>query len=158
MNQQRWEYELVLVYPFVAVSLPQLARETNNWNQTHGAQGFSWRPGSVSFLLFDADDNAPLAVELQDSYAQPAVASRIIKVPFQVEADGIILIDPLTQEWHVPIPPGTYALYFAAETFETAWRYTLTFVTEQALPQAEIVRADEWLSPPENLLMEAEPA
>ena len=155
MNQQKWEYSLVLVYGFVAVSLPQLVHEMNDWNQTHGAQGFSWRPGSVSFLAFDADNNSPLSVELQDSYVTPASAMRLIKVPFQVEEEGIIVIDPLTQEWQVPIPPGNYALYFAVEPFEAEWKYTLTFVADKALPQVEIIIADELLSPSEELLMHA---
>ena len=158
MHQRKWRYQLVLLYGFAAVSLPRLVHEMNDWNRVHGSQGFSWRPGSVSFAAFDTDDNCPLSIALQDAYIPPTAATRIIKVPFQVEEDGIIVIDPLTQEWHVPIPPGTYALYFAAEPFEAAWRYTLTFVPEQALPQAEIIRADEWLSPPKELLMHAEPA
>jgi hypothetical protein len=98
MNQQKWEFQLFLEYSFVAVSLPRLVHETNNWNRTHGAQGFSWRPGSVSFGTFDADGFRPFSVEVRDSYHPPASATRIIKDPFQVEKDGIILIDPLTQE------------------------------------------------------------
>jgi hypothetical protein len=158
MNQQKWEFQMFLEYRFVAVSLPHEAHLLNGWNRTHGAQGFSWRPGSVSFMGFDVNGYSPVSVELQDSYVPPVAATRIIKVPFQVEENGIILSDPLTQEWPVPIPPGNYALYFAAEPFEADWKYTLTFVPEKALPQAEIIRADEFLSPPEKLLMHAEPA
>lgn len=158
MNQRRWEFQLFLEYSFVAVSLPRLVHEMNGWNRTHGAQGFSWRPGSVSFGTFDADGLRPLSVELRNTYNPPTAATRIIKVPFRIEEDGIILIDPLAEEWPVPIPPGTYALYFASEPFEAAWKYRLTFVAEKALPQAEIILADEFLSPPEELLMHAEPA
>ena len=158
MNQQKWEYQLFLEYSFVAVSLPRIVHETNNWNSTHGAQGFSWRPGSVSFGTFDADDDALISIELQDSYISSAAATRIIKVPFQVENDGIILIDPLTQEWHVPIPAGNYALFFAIEPFEASWKYSLIFVAEEVLPEAEIILADELLSPPDELLMHTEPA
>lgn len=158
MNHHKWEFQMFLEYRFVAVSLPQEVHLLNGWNRTHGAQGFSWHPGSVSFAVFDADDNSPVSVELQDSFVPPVAATRIIKVPFQVEEDGIILIDPLTQEWPVPIPPGNYALYFAAEPFEAEWKYSLTFVAEKALPKAEIIRADEFLSPLEELFMHAEPA
>lgn len=158
MNRQKWEYQLFLEYSFVAVSLPRLAHEINDWNSTHGAQGFSWRPGSVSFGTFDADDNVQISVELQNSYISPVAAIRIIKVPFQVEEDGVTLIDVLTQKWRVPIPEGNYALFFAVEPFEASWKYLLTFVSEKVLPEAEIMLADELLSPPDELLMDAEPA
>ena len=158
MNQEKWDFVPALIYSFIVVSLPTLEHPYNNWNSTHGAQGFSWRPGSVSFGTFDADDDALISVELQNSYISPTAAIRIIKVPFQVEEDGITLIDPLTQEWRVPIPEGNYALFFAIEPFEASWKYSLTFVSEKALSEAEIILADEWLSPPEELLMHAEPA
>jgi hypothetical protein len=158
MNQQKWEFQLVLLYSFVAISLPKLVHETNDWNRTHDVQGFSWRPGSVSFGTFDADGYRRFTVELKDSYAYPATAIRIIKVPFLVEEDGIVVIDPLTQGWHLPIPPGNYALFFTIEPFEAFWKYSLTFIPEQVLPKAEIILADQLLSPPEELLMQADPA
>jgi len=68
------------------------------------------------------------------------------------------VIDPLTQEWQVPIPEGNYALFFTVEPFGTSWKYSLTFVPTKELPEAEIILSDEFLSPPKELLMHAEPA
>lgn len=158
MNQQQWDFDLVLIYSYVAVSLPGLANHHNGWNRTPGSQGCSWRSGSVSFGAIDANENPPLTVVLQDAYLPPSGATRVIKVPFQVEDDGVVVSDPLTQDWRVPIPAGNYALYFAIEPFEATWRYSLTFVSEEAFSKAEMILADEWLSPPDELLMEAEPA
>src|SRR5690348_11475992 len=102
MNQQKWEYQLFLQYSFIAISLPTLERPLNQWNRVHGAQGFSWRPGSVSFGTFDADEDRHLSIALQNAFIPPPAAIRIIKVPFRVEEDGILLIDILAQEWSVP--------------------------------------------------------
>ena len=156
MNLQEWDFDLVLIYGYVAVSLPRLAKHHNAWNRIHGSQGYSWRPGSVSFGTIDADEYPPLTVVLQDAYLPPISTTRVIKVPFQVEDDGVVVSDPLTQDWRVPIPAGNYALYFAIEPFEASWKYSLTFISEEALPKAEIILADELLSPPDELLMEAE--
>ncbi len=157
MDQQTWEFDPVLIYNFIAVHLPELLHPLNDWRSIHGKQGFSWRPGSVSFATIDADGNSPLFVEIRESYSQPISAIRVVKVPFEVGSAGVIVRETV-QKWNVPIPEGYYALFFTIEPLGESWKYHLSFIPTKEIPQAEIILADELLSPPDELLMEAEPA
>jgi hypothetical protein len=84
----------------LAIFQPGLAYPFNDWNSRHGSQGFSWRPGSVSFLAVDADDPTPVFVEIRESYTPAAEAFRVIKVPFEVDSRGVELSD-LVEKWNV---------------------------------------------------------
>jgi competence protein J (ComJ) len=156
MEQQTWEYSPVLIYSELTLFLPDLPHPFNHWSSVHGDQGFSWRPGSVSFGTIDSDGPSPTFVEIRNSYALSVEARRVIKVPFEVGSRGVVLSDPI-QQWEIPIPAGHYALFFSIEPFGKSWQYHITFVPTEGVVKAEIIRADEVLSPPEELLMEAEP-
>lgn len=80
---------------------------------------------------------------------------RLIKVPFEVDSDGIIFSGPNPDEGSpIPIPAGDHAVYFAIESIgEDVWQYTITFVPSSSEVKAEIIQADKLLSPPQELLM-----
>lgn len=158
MTYRRWNFDPLLTYSFMTVHSPNLSRPFNQWAHVHSDQGFSWRPGSVSFGTIDSNGPFPTTVELRKSYIPSSQAIRIIKVPFEVGPEGIIFSDP-NEGWPVLIPAGYYAVYFAIEPIgEDVWRYTITFVPSESEVKAEIIKADNLLSPPPELLMEAEPA
>ena len=137
----------------------------NDWTPTHVSQGFSWRPESVSFRVMEPEFSSNLVrLDQAETYIPAPEARRIIRVPFQVEAAGVEITSPFSEAWAVPLPSGRYALYFAIEPVpsmegqaEEAWGYHLTFVPAEEV-QAEILRADEEVTPPAHLLMEAQPA
>lgn len=153
-------FDPILTYSFIAVHLPNLSRPLNQWTRIHGEQGFSWRPGSVSFGTIDADGPFPTRVEYREFYVPPAQVVRLLRVPFEVDSEGIVFSGPNPgEDWPVPIPAGYYAVYFAIESIgEDIWRYTITFVPSNSEVKAEILQADKLLSPPQHLLMQAEPA
>ena len=157
MKQQTWELSIMFFYGTLAIYQAGIAYPFNDWNSIHGSQGFSWRPGSVSFLAVDADDPTPVFVEIREAYTPSAEAFRVIKVPFEVDSRGVALSD-LIEDWEIPIPPGQYALFFAIEPDKKSWKCFVIFVPTKEAPRAEIIRADETLSPPQELFMEAEPA
>lgn len=138
----------------------------NDWTPTHVSQGFSWRPESVSFRVMEPENSSDLVrLDQAETYIPAPEARRIIRVPFVVEAAGIEVTSPFSEAWAVPLPPGQYALYFAIEPTppaeeqaEESWGYHLTFVQTGEEVKAEILRADEELMPPAQLLMEAQPA
>ncbi|SRR5579885_3840306 len=156
MGEQPWEYQAILVYSNVTVFLPELLHPFNHWNNTHGVQGFSYRPGSVSFGTIDADDPAPTLVAVRQSYTPSKEAIRVIKVPFTVGFQGVMLADSV-QSWHIPVAAGDYALFFTIEPFGKNWRYSIIFVPSDEAVKPEIIRADDLLTPPQHLLMEARP-
>lgn len=64
----------------------------------------------------------------------------------------------MTQYKHgkYPFLIGQYDLFFAIVSYEMSWKYLITFVPTNQVHSAEIIRADQELSPPEHLLMDAE--
>ncbi|HEU5375726.1 MAG TPA: competence protein ComJ [Ktedonobacteraceae bacterium] len=157
MTQQQWEFYPTLVYSFFTVSLPPGPVEHNDWSPLQSQQGFSWQPRTVSFGTIDADGEQPVYVELRQRYIPSEEAIVIIKVPFEVFEHGILIADPLSNEWAFPIPQGSYALYFTIEPLGRSWQYHLTFVSENILPEAEILRATSpYLSPPAQLVLRAD--
>jgi Competence protein J (ComJ) len=47
--RQDGQVRLIISHSQIAVFDPSLERPFNSWTDAHVAQGFSWRPGSVSF-------------------------------------------------------------------------------------------------------------
>ncbi len=175
MENQRWAGTLPIFYRTLTIHQADLASPFNNWRQEHIRQGFTWRPGSVSFGTLDPDTiTESLLVELNDSYTPSRTARRVIKVPFEVGSAGVEVTSPVSYSWTLAIPPGQYTIFFAIEPDDTAtqetyagasqaadaeaWRYHLTLVPTPEPATAEIIRADKELDPPATLLMEAEPA
>src|SRR5437588_2371964 len=100
MKQQRWELSIVFLYGTLAIFQAGIAHPFNDWNSIHGSQGFSWRPGSVSFAAVDADDPTPVFVEIRESYTPPAEAFRVIYEQFLLHYNGALLYyDDVYRQW-----------------------------------------------------------
>jgi hypothetical protein len=158
MQPERWDFQAVLIDTQITVFLPELDHSYNHWESRHAHQGFSWRPGSVSFGTFDTNETVPVIVERREAYMPSSGDVIAIKVPFVVASNGIVLSDSL-QTWPIPIPPGNYALFFTAQPFAQGWQYLITFVPTEKPVEAEIIRADgiRVRSDVKELLMDAEP-
>jgi hypothetical protein len=163
---QQWSGTVDISYKTLTLHRAGLALPFNDWRPEHIRQGFSWRPESVSFRTVDPEVNTNrVEVSLRDQYTPPPAARRIIRVPFEVGEAGVEVTSPVSDAWAIALPPGHYALFFAVEpdmaernAYQQAWYSHLTLVPASAPVKAAILRADEELSPPHSLLMEAEPA
>lgn len=164
MDPQVWNLKLTILYGTLTVAKAQMPNPFNDWRPEHELQGFSWRPGSVSFGTSDSDvPAARVIVELAGDYAASPSAVRIIRVPFSVDRSGLEVTSPTNGAFELPVSSGHYALYFSIEPTEddqggAPWQYRLTLVPDEETVEAVIIRADGELRPPERLLMEAEPA
>lgn len=167
MLRQHWTARVPILYATLAVYQGGLLQPFNDWTPQHVRQGFSWRSGSVSFQTLDTENITDLVVvDVQDTYTPPSAARRIIKVPFEVGDTGMEVTSPVMDAWPIPIPKGRYDLFYAIEPADTekqdgqgeAWSYHLTLVPTSQPGTAEIIRADNELEPPGELLMEARPA
>jgi hypothetical protein len=122
MEPRRCHIRLGLNYCQSTVCQAELRSLFNDWTEIHANQGFTWRPGSVSFGTFGTfgtfDTDTPEArvlVELRDRFIPRPLAVRIIKVPFEVGATGVELTTPVGESRILDISPGHYAVYFAIE-------------------------------------------
>lgn len=148
-------FEVFVTYRQIAVIDPDLQNPFNDWTPQHVAQGFSWRPGSVSFATLD--DSGPIKVQVQrvNDFVPRVDSKRAILVPFNVGPSGRVKVAPLDRGKLLSIPCGTYALVFETghDSDGVMWS-RFSFVPSDTV-KARIIRADSGLSPSCPLVMQA---
>lgn len=153
-------FSLEVSYAQIAVFDSTLANPFNDWTDEHVRQGFSWRPGSVSFATFDTVGRALVRVERTNPVSEEImVADRVIVVPFTVPPHGRLEVATITDGVSLQLPPGDYELKFEHGRTEegTMWiNLGLRPVVAPVTPK--VLRADTLLSPPTPLVMTAQPA
>lgn len=151
-------YTLFSPYSIIELADPLLPVAGVRPTQQHILQGFTWRPGCVTFrLLDDLSDQRTEVVLAAKTQPNPA-AERAIVVPFEVSAANMVAISDMVTTEQFSLREGTYALLFETGRIgdEACW-LRLTFVPN-ASPIAAVLRADDALAPQYPLLMTAEPA
>ncbi len=147
-------------YAQLAVFASALAQPFNDWTDQHVAQGFAWRPGSVSFRTMSEDSLHVVDIEVVDrlGVVHPE-AVRAWEVPFEVPVDGAIEVGSIAGTVPVALPPGLFLLRceFLRSTADDGERVRLTFAQKDQ-PRFSVVRADPDLAALGELLTTAEPA
>ncbi|MGZ3275719.1 MAG: competence protein ComJ [Caulobacteraceae bacterium] len=106
--------QLSLSHNQLCVFDPSLDAPFNDWTDAHFAQGFSWRPGSVSFAVDDDHASAIVDVTCSESPPDLAGAESAIRVPFHVAESGQVEVGSILGGAEASLPPGSYALHFLA--------------------------------------------
>lgn len=149
-------FESEIFYSQIALFQYGLDNPFNDWNEAHVNQGFSWRDGSVSFGTLSSDGDCKITVKLTKKFEIDNDLIRAIVVPFKVEKDGIE-IGSISETVAIDIPEGNYEILFTAKNANNIEHYTFSFL-ESENPTARILKADDELNLPNNLLMKANPA
>jgi hypothetical protein len=154
-------YDFGIFYSQLIVSDPTTAPVPNDWQERHVAQGFSWRPGTVSFGTLGDVGTLRVEVLIGDELSVQPDAVRAIVVPFSVSPPGLVQISDTANEETTRVGPGEYALlcemgYSSVQRGQEAEWCRLSFVPDGDV-RPEILRADAELSPRYPLLMEADP-
>lgn len=153
-------FSVQVSYAQIAVFDSNLLDPFNNWTGAHVRQGFSWRPGSVSFATIE--DGGVISVHLTRASAvdlSASTAERIIVVPFSVPACGGIEVASIAESVPLQLPPGEYELTFEhGHSADLGMWANFYFRPVDAPGPAQVLRADPALSPPEVLVMTAQPA
>jgi Competence protein J (ComJ) len=143
----------------IAVFASTLESPFNDWTDKHVAQGFAWRPGSVSFRTLEQDGPHSVTVVVVEHVGPvSADAVRAIDVPFDVPAHEMLEIASISESAQVSIPAGRHLLRceFLPVHGNTA-PVRLTFGTKDDA-HFRIALADAELSQDGELLTTAEPA
>ena len=147
-------------YGQLAIFASALKQPFNDWTDQHVAQGFAWRPGSVSFRAMV--ESGPHSVEIVITDHLGTIhpdAVRAVEVPFEVPADGAIEVGSITETVRLSLPAGSFLL--RCEFLEPAGpdgeRLRLIFARKDA-PRFALARADAALSSVGELLTAAEAA
>lgn len=144
----------------LAVFASSLQYPFNDWTDKHVAQGFAWRPGSVSFLTLVESGRHSIELKISEHIgALHHDAVRAIEVPFEVPADGAIEVSSISSSAPLLLRPGRLLLRceFLKHTDGTSERVRLVFATRDR-DRFAIVRADKSLSTNSELLKTAEAA
>ncbi len=149
-------FETNIFYSQLALFQYGLDNPFNDWNETHVNQGFSWREGSVSFGTLSSDGDCKITVRLTKKIEIDNDIIRAIVVPFKVEKGGIE-IGSVMETVVIDIPGGNYELLFTVKRVNSTEYYTFSFM-ESENTVAIVLKADDELNLPDNLLMEANPA
>ena len=144
-------YHQLVVYDEGTVPVPD-----NDWTMRHIEQGFSWRPGCVTFETLEDVSDLKVEVLCADDLEVSSEAARATVVPFSVSAAGRVGLWDIADVATAHVPLGEYALlsemgYLNCKEGEEAEWCRLTFVARRGV-QPEILRADELLSPQYPLL------
>lgn len=153
-------FSIYVLYSQLCVFWSSLPQPFNNWLQAHVDQGFAWRPGSVSFRTLDEEGthNVELVVSGQ-AIEISKDAIRVIEVPFDVPIDGEIEVASISESVPISLAAGGYLLRceFFAKLADGVFPVRLIFTSSNSR-DFKVIRADEVLTVPSPLVMDASPA
>lgn len=132
-------YHQLIVFDETVAPLP------NDWREQHVAQGFAWRPSTVSFATLGDLGDLRVEVRVADELDVLPDAVRAIVVPFTVSPPGRVRMDTTKSLPHLhSCRPAQKTIYIS--------RYPRPFrraATVQLLPDKH--RADHYISGGEPL-------
>ncbi len=153
-------FSLFISYSQVAVFDSALEHPFNLWTERHVKQGFSWRPGSVSFATLEEAGQYTVEIDVvSDDIALSPDAIRVIQTPFEVPQNGSIEIASISESVPLDLASGPYALRFEYFSPTDGLQPMIRFVfIRNGSATFKILRADPALTAKDDLLLSAEPA
>src|SRR5262245_18641170 len=111
MNMATSTVTVYVSYAQIAVFASNLQQPFNDWTDKHFAQGFTWRPGSVSFRTLTEAGSHFVQIDVTDhAGAVSADAVRVTEVPFEVPRDGVVEVASISDSASLTLPAGTFLL------------------------------------------------
>ncbi len=139
-------------YSQLCVFDPSLTEPYNEWLPAHQAQGFSWRPRSVSFATTIDRGDCEVVAEIASTDPIVDAAVRAVAVPFEAPPEGSIEIGSIMSGALIKLAPGSYRLVFA----DYGARVHLTFIPGEGNPP-EVLKEDREVRKQAEYLMRASP-
>jgi hypothetical protein len=150
-------FVLEVAYSQISAFQSGLKDPFNDWTDRHVAQGFAWRPGSVSFRTLDGEGPISVTVTKTTAFEPSPSALRVIQVPIRVAKEGALEIATITDSVEIEMKEGEYVVVFEHGRDDKGVMWCVFHFTAQTGP-AGVLRADPELAPGPELLMEARPA
>jgi len=149
-------FELEVFYSQIAVFHAGLDSPFNDWTQMQVDQGFSWRPESVSFRTLNESGKARIYITRPNHFALRSDSIRAIQVPFAVPESNLVEIASIIESKIVEVASGSYELLFETGLEEIGRMWCQFSFVRNENPTPRILKADEQLKVPEDLLLAAE--
>lgn len=150
--------QIYLSYAQLCLFTSSLSQPFNDWRDRHFSQGFSWRPGSVSFraLVEDGDHKINLYINEPVS-ALSDNCIRAFKVPFEV-TDGDIEVASISDSYPLNIPIGSYVVQIEFLEIAKGELPQVNLRLNNGETDFKILRADGEIDAEGDLDLMAEPA
>lgn len=153
--------DIGISHSIIAVFRASLDQPFNAWTTANEKQGFSWRPGSVTFATIN--DGVVYSVEYNVKAKFDKIKSesiRVIDVPFEATVDCQVLIGSIFPEITLELTANMYALRIelspsGSPDYDGEAR--LTFAWDEKA-KFDIVVADDQLDLSEGLVTTSKPA
>ncbi|MBI5723219.1 MAG: competence protein [Planctomycetes bacterium] len=159
MDQQENKTRFTILYAQIAVFEAGLQNPFNDWTEKHVRQGFSWRPGSVSFRTIEETGKLDVLLTRKPFALTGRNAIRAIRVPFTVANSGKIDIASITEAKEFEMPEGQYELIFETGKRPDGFCWAaFHFLDSQEIVSPAVLVAGSDIDPQEPFLMEAKPA
>lgn len=152
-------FDLEFLYSQITVYDAELLECFNDWHYQHVSQGFSWRPGSVSFATLEDGGTLRVMVVLGNRTEVSAQSvDRAVLVPFGVSGNSGVTIASTLARFNYDMPPGSYALLYETGMPGTGKMWARLTFAPSASVEPRVITADPQLNPSYPLLMAAIPA
>jgi hypothetical protein len=148
------KFKVLITYGQLAVFDPSLQNPFNDWTRRHLAQGFAWRPGSVSFSTISDGEHEIELTSLNGDVPISPVAIRVIEVPFHVPKSEFVEVTSIGDGRQLKLSGGMYQLRFEL----SPQREIRLFFLSCSQPRFAVSRADNALDLSGTLLETAKPA
>lgn len=152
-------FRLPLAWSQLSVFDESLTDPFNDWTAAHLSQGFSWRPGSVSFRLPIRAGAVDVTVDFVDSLELFDQSRWAIVVPFHTWG-GRVEVSTITESQVIELPAGAFSLLYQTGIRDdgTAWAHLGVFDSHGTAIEPRVLRGDDLVHADGELLMQAEPA
>ena len=152
------DFTLELSWSQVSLFDANLADPFNDWTEAHLEQGFTWRPGSVSFKVPVRSGPLQVGIDFVDSLQLMSDAQWAILVPLHTWG-GVIEISTIAQSELIEIPPGQFSLLYQTGIHDgRAWAHFGLLASNGVQVEPRVLRGDDVVHADVELLMQAEPA
>jgi Competence protein J (ComJ) len=149
---------LFVTYGHMIVFDSALEHPFNDWTDAHFKQGFSWRPGSVSFLTLEEGGQYAVEIAVAEVIDISPEAIRVIETPFEVPTSGSIEIASISESFLLTLAPGMYSLRYECFPTSNDSEDKVRFVfTRTDMPAFKILRAGAAITAGQHLLTSASP-
>lgn len=152
------QFTIPVLYSQLAFFSADLETPYNDWTDMHVAQGFAWRPKSVSFAI--PDEFTELDIDLREVDQLPLgfAANRVIRVPLVVEGNRGAEFGNVIETVPVKLADGHYSILFQLYLTEKGSGVRAEISICPGDCTAAVLMADEKLDVPQTLLMDAQAA
>lgn len=152
------KFQIYISYSQMCLFMSSLAEPFNDWDDRHFSQGFSWRPGSVSFRAL-AEDGVH-GINLYINEPIPPLSDdciRAFRVPFQV-TDGNIEVGSISDLQPFNIPIDSYVVQVEFIAIRAGEIPQINLRLNEGETNFEILRADSDIDVTSDLALTAKPA